>query len=227
MRQFYIVENEQQSGPFSIEELKRKNITASSLVWEEEMDDWTEAKNIIDLKDIIIKLPPPIPKKSEKTIKVEAEIKKRKERLINPKTEITAAKEIKINFRLVVLALVIGVVSYPVHFAIDKGFAHLRLHKKWDYILLKENFNWDKASEEAANKKLEEWKQLKNQSRSLGWVEGQSGYADEYHERKYKKAAEKDIWVSIITWISVSVILIFGRYLIKGINWVNSTSKKK
>lgn len=59
MRTYYIHENGQQAGPFSIEELKNKAITSQTPIWTEGMDQWLEAGKIEELKSIIIKTPPP------------------------------------------------------------------------------------------------------------------------------------------------------------------------
>jgi uncharacterized RDD family membrane protein YckC len=55
---YYLIENEEQTGPFTIEELKEKGIHKSTLVWTKGIDDWTEAKHIPMLKDIIEETPP-------------------------------------------------------------------------------------------------------------------------------------------------------------------------
>lgn len=64
---FYIVINEQQHGPFTIDELKAKNINKNTLVWTEGLSDWTKAEYIPLLKDILKTNPPPIPKQGEKS----------------------------------------------------------------------------------------------------------------------------------------------------------------
>jgi hypothetical protein len=52
---YYIVENGKKSGPFSIEELKTKNIKTDTLVWYEGLDNWKKAKEIEKLRIIIKK----------------------------------------------------------------------------------------------------------------------------------------------------------------------------
>jgi hypothetical protein len=63
MQEYFIVENNQQKGPFSIEELKEIEITDSTLVWKVGLESWTEAKNIEELNLILkpVPLPPPLP----------------------------------------------------------------------------------------------------------------------------------------------------------------------
>lgn len=50
---YYIHENEQQHGPFSIEQLKASGITGETPVWCEGMAQWTTAKNVPELVEII------------------------------------------------------------------------------------------------------------------------------------------------------------------------------
>lgn len=56
---FYSVENEKK-GPYSFEELKNEEITPKTLIWFEGLDDWTPAKYILELEEILHLSPPPI-----------------------------------------------------------------------------------------------------------------------------------------------------------------------
>src|ERR1044071_5049848 len=58
MRTYYIHENGQQVGPFTIQELKSKSINSQTPVWTDGMSQWLEAGNIEELKAIVIKTPP-------------------------------------------------------------------------------------------------------------------------------------------------------------------------
>ena len=55
---YYILENGQQYGPFTIEQLKKRGITTNTQVWREGMVQWTYVKNIPELIDIA---QPPLP----------------------------------------------------------------------------------------------------------------------------------------------------------------------
>ena len=61
---YFIIENKQQQGPFSIYELKDKGITSDTPVWAEGMSDWTPAGKVDELKDFLFNtndksVPPP------------------------------------------------------------------------------------------------------------------------------------------------------------------------
>jgi len=47
---YFIIENNQQQGPFSIYELRDKNISSETLVWSEGMPDWTPAWKVDELR---------------------------------------------------------------------------------------------------------------------------------------------------------------------------------
>ena len=46
---FFIVENNQQAGPFTMEEMAARGVTPSTPVWREGMSDWAPAGNIPEL----------------------------------------------------------------------------------------------------------------------------------------------------------------------------------
>ena len=66
-QQFYIAVSGQQTGPFSFEEMKTKNIQRDTLIWTEGLDNWTKAEHVALLKDILRATPPPIPNMESKT----------------------------------------------------------------------------------------------------------------------------------------------------------------
>ena len=62
MKQYFIYQNGEQSGPFFIEELESKKISREILVWTEGLTDWQKAENIEELNLLFKTLPPPIPR---------------------------------------------------------------------------------------------------------------------------------------------------------------------
>jgi uncharacterized RDD family membrane protein YckC len=63
---YYLIEESKKTGPFSIEELNKKDIYKETLIWTKGLDDWTEARNIPMLKDIIDQTPPLYKKEKQK-----------------------------------------------------------------------------------------------------------------------------------------------------------------
>ena len=55
---YYIVENNQQAGPFSIEQLRSKGITSDVYVWAEGMSGWEQAGNVKELQVLFQQVPP-------------------------------------------------------------------------------------------------------------------------------------------------------------------------
>ena len=74
---YFIIENKQQQGPFSIYELKDKGISSDTPVWAEGMNDWTPAGKVDELKDFLFNTndkstpPPYIPPKLTDTSETE------------------------------------------------------------------------------------------------------------------------------------------------------------
>lgn len=51
---YFIVINGTQSGPFSKEELRMRNISPSTFVWREGLNDWVPASSLPELADILV-----------------------------------------------------------------------------------------------------------------------------------------------------------------------------
>lgn len=66
MRQyFYIGRDEEQRGPFSLEQLSRESITRKTMIWHEGMKDWKPAHTIPELVSLLDGIPP-APSKTKK-----------------------------------------------------------------------------------------------------------------------------------------------------------------
>lgn len=86
---YFIIENNEQQGPFSIDELRDKNIPSDTLVWAEGMTEWTPAWKIDKLKQIFYDnaqattpppYQPPVEPRSESQISPLQDDKKRPKR---------------------------------------------------------------------------------------------------------------------------------------------------
>ncbi|MGB0930575.1 MAG: GYF domain-containing protein [Chitinophagales bacterium] len=62
MEQYFYVEDGNQKGPFTIEELTEKNLSLNTLVWKEGMANWQKISEVPVLANIFaVVTPPPIP----------------------------------------------------------------------------------------------------------------------------------------------------------------------
>lgn len=59
MKKYFLSDGTAQQGPFTLEELQAKAITASTPIWYDGLPDWTTAGQLEELKDIITHTPPP------------------------------------------------------------------------------------------------------------------------------------------------------------------------
>ena len=56
MKEYYFSNGDEKFGPFSLDQLKRQNVSRDSLVWCEGMADWTRASEIKELSSMFIDL---------------------------------------------------------------------------------------------------------------------------------------------------------------------------
>lgn len=61
MANYFIVENNKQAGPFSLEQLAAKGITPETNVWTDGMANWTPASQVSELQFLFAPQTPPIP----------------------------------------------------------------------------------------------------------------------------------------------------------------------
>jgi len=60
MKKYFYSNGQDKEGPVTLEELKQKDITPKTLIWYEGLDDWKEAENVYELREIFELKPPPI-----------------------------------------------------------------------------------------------------------------------------------------------------------------------
>ena len=58
---YFLVEDGQQSEPYTFDQLKDKRIKENDLVWRNGLEHWVKASELKELSNIIFRLPPPIP----------------------------------------------------------------------------------------------------------------------------------------------------------------------
>jgi len=64
MKKYFYTDGTEKFGPFTLEELKEKNISRETQVWFQELEEWKSAGNVLELNEIFILSPPPIVKPS-------------------------------------------------------------------------------------------------------------------------------------------------------------------
>jgi hypothetical protein len=209
VKEYYYLTGKDQNGPFTIEELMFKGLTHETLVWYEGMGNWVEAVNVAELQELIKKIPPPIPTKPEKTLKVEAEISKKKEKLISPKTEVVVAKETKSVFKQILYGLIIGVVSFPIFYFVvyeadkfDNFNVAEKIHIDGNYMT-----GIDVSEFPFTCYMSDNW---------------QSNI-----ERRKEILTEKSQTSAFFTFLIASGILVVFRFVLKGAKWVQETSNKE
>jgi hypothetical protein len=70
--EYFIHNGKEQLGPFTLSELKSKNISGNTLIWNNTLEDWVQAKELKELTDILENIliqPPPIRQAKVKTNK--------------------------------------------------------------------------------------------------------------------------------------------------------------
>ena len=60
MKKYFISIEGKQDGPFTLEELKSKNLSDKYLVWQDGFEDWKSILAVEGLQDTVLKLPPSV-----------------------------------------------------------------------------------------------------------------------------------------------------------------------
>lgn len=58
---YYLSDGQQPRGPFALNELRAQGLTATSLVWHEQLPEWLPATAVPELQALVPKAPPPLP----------------------------------------------------------------------------------------------------------------------------------------------------------------------
>lgn len=87
MKHYFYSNGEKQNGPFTFEQLSNENIVKETLIWFEGIDNWTPAKYILELEEILQLKPPPIPGTESNAINNESEIINKDSTTNNDNTE--------------------------------------------------------------------------------------------------------------------------------------------
>ncbi len=60
MKKYFYSDGKEKYGPFSFEEMKVKEFDGETLIWYEGLEDWTPAKYVLELEEILQLSPPPL-----------------------------------------------------------------------------------------------------------------------------------------------------------------------
>lgn len=112
MEKFYIVINNEQKGPFSVNEILKMDVNQNTLGWNENYDNWTELKNIEQFKIKLSKKPPPIPKTNDNQPLKVILTKEKKEKKNRKKIDYT--KIFTSLFLLLFVSIFIGFITFIV-----------------------------------------------------------------------------------------------------------------
>ena len=66
IKKYFVAQGSNKEGPYSIEELTKKGITDQYSIWTEGMENWLNAQEFAELKDILQRSPPPTPHEIKK-----------------------------------------------------------------------------------------------------------------------------------------------------------------
>ena len=83
---YFYTDGEEEFGPFSITDLKEKDIKRNTKVWTQGMNEWQEAGNIPDLEELLALTPPPFSKEKMKLETVSQDPVSQQTRKYPPKT---------------------------------------------------------------------------------------------------------------------------------------------
>jgi len=72
MKKYFYSKGQDKEGPVTLEELKQKDIKPKTLIWYEGLDDWKEAENIAELKEVFELSPPPLDTENDTSDAVES-----------------------------------------------------------------------------------------------------------------------------------------------------------
>lgn len=110
MRNYFIHNGQNELGPLNLEELKQQNLKPETPIWYEELESWTTANSIEELKTIFsIKTPPPLTEKNISTdIKTEKiSLKPEYNTSAVSKEKTSYLKEIIIGSVIILVAIII------------------------------------------------------------------------------------------------------------------------
>lgn len=234
-KKYFLNDGKKQFGPLSFDEISKMPLKETNKVWVEGSENWKDITEYEELKPLLIKIPPPIPK--------------------NDKTSKFIAKEIKVNFKLLIVGLVIGICSYPVLAYLNHGFKSISYRNQLQQ-LSKDFYGYEGSTtdtltdEQNSSKKYSDFKSKQAQliSEVLSYMpeedivlvspdpilrptyQDRIAWGSALNNNIQRAFGEDTILSSIGIFLLASLILIAGRYVFKysksGMKWVYSNAKE-
>ena len=116
MKKYYLHNETEQDGPFSVAELTAKNIKKDTEIWYEGLSDWTTAEKVDELKELFkLSSPPPIKKKETSPPPIN---KPETKKAIKPKKKTTSWKSVFIK-TAITCAIIFG--GFAIYNEINSG----------------------------------------------------------------------------------------------------------
>ncbi|MFD0976762.1 DUF4339 domain-containing protein [Salinimicrobium gaetbulicola] len=203
MSEYYVLLNQTQEGPYSKEDLRKLNLSRTTLIWNKELDDWTELKNVNDLKFLRNELPPEVNLNNKKSTSIKSKL----------------ANQIISIFRILIASFIIGTI-----FFIGFGF----YNNLFSYKFFNKDINFSDTHEVLGYKpnqfQFNEVSSNGQYGRSSGFMEISDSGKEEVREIVVEELLEESFQFSLYTVIASFLILILIFYLIKGIRWVRKYS---
>ncbi len=115
MKVYFIHKGSEETGPYTIEELKSQGITRDTPIWREELPDWLKAGDLPELNTLFIPYPPPFVQKEITTPPTSEELK-----TPPPLKESTVATTVtKKNYLWYIVPAIIIAVAAGIYFYIN------------------------------------------------------------------------------------------------------------
>tara|TARA_R110002012_G_scaffold309637_2_gene516791 strand:- start:122 stop:757 length:636 start_codon:yes stop_codon:yes gene_type:complete len=210
MKEYYFQINDKQEGPFSLSEVKNLSLNKNTLVWFQDIDEWTELQFITELYLIIKKeqkVPPPIPNnKVLSQIKTEKD-KKRKR-----------ANEVVNIFSVFKMSLIAGIFFFIGYAIYTELFSYWLFDKYFSY------FDAEKIIRYVPEYSFESHGTISGSDRPTGVMTASEEGINEVRQRIVAELAKQSLLFSLKMATATFVLLLIYKYIKRSVNWTKKYS---